>query len=421
MINLSAPQDIFLNHLNTKFSAYISGFGGGKTFIGSLKLIIFMLLYPKTKTGYFGASYMSIRDVFFPTFIEAAAMMGCTTNVRLGVKEIDLYRNGFYYGTVICRSMDRPDTIIGFKIAYALVDELDVFNKEKARNAWNKIIARLRLVVEGVMNGVGVTTTPEGFKFVYEKFAVKPTGMYSMVQASTYENETNLPPDYIPSLRETYTDELANAYINGDFVNLTSGTVYNKFDRKRNNSFEHIEEKEPLHIGMDFNVEHMSAKIGVLRYNNGKESLHIVEEADKVFDTPAMITLLKERYPDHNITVYPDRTGKNRKSVNASESDIALLKEAGFRVANPSVISNPLVKDRVLSVNKGYEDLYLFINCLRCPTAAADAEQQVYDGNGEPDKTNGNDHGNDAKGYLVWGLRPIRKPVAAIRIRNFGF
>jgi len=58
--------------------------------------------------------------------------------------------------------------------------------------------------------------------------------MYGMVQASTYDNESNLPDDYIPSLFATYPAQLVQAYIDGQFVNLTNGTVYHTFDRALN-------------------------------------------------------------------------------------------------------------------------------------------------------------------------------------------
>ncbi|MBN0203805.1 hypothetical protein JTL45_35105, partial [Pseudomonas aeruginosa] len=43
----------------------------------------------------------------------------------------------------------------------ALVDELDVLKADKARQAWRKIIARMRYKVDGLRNGIDVTTTPE--------------------------------------------------------------------------------------------------------------------------------------------------------------------------------------------------------------------------------------------------------------------
>jgi hypothetical protein len=62
----------------------------------------------------------------------------------------------------------------------------------------------------------------------------------AVVHASTYENEANLPDDYIPSLRASYPPQLIEAYIRGQFVNLTSGSVYPNFDRKLNHTAETI-------------------------------------------------------------------------------------------------------------------------------------------------------------------------------------
>jgi hypothetical protein len=177
-MQLSTPQNVYLNGLGTKYRAYVGGFGSGKTFVGCLDLLIFASQHPGTIQGYFAPSYPAIRDIFYPTFEEAAHLMGFSVVIATTNKEISIYRGGRYYGTVICRSMDKPNSIVGFKIARALVDEIDVLETKKADNAWNKIIARMRLVIDGVVNGIGVTTTPEGFKFVYNKFADTPKESY---------------------------------------------------------------------------------------------------------------------------------------------------------------------------------------------------------------------------------------------------
>jgi len=411
MLSLNAPQDIFLNKLGTKYRAFVGGFGSSKTFSGCLDLLIFAGNNPKTRQGYFAPTYSDIKDIFFPTIEEAAHMMGYTVDIKIGNKEVHLYRGRLYYGTIICRSMDNPSSIVGFKIARALVDEIDILAKDKANLAWNKIVARLRLKIDGVENGISVTTTPEGFKFVYSKFAEEPTASYSMVQASTYENAEFLPDDYIETLIETYPDELINAYINGEFVNLTSGTVYNAYNRITHRSAETIQEKEPLRIGMDFNVTNMSAVVYVMR---GKE-WHAVDELKGIYDTPAMIDVIKERYPEHNIRIYPDASGKNRKSVNASTSDIALLEDAKLSVyANKA---NPYVKDRVMATNKAFSSGLLFINDTICPEYSRCMEQLAYDKNGEPDKSSNIDHLPDAGTYPIAFELPVVKPVANLNIK----
>ena len=292
-IILSAPQNIFLNELGTKNTAYVGGFGSGKTFVACLRIAINIGKFPGQRWGFWAPSYPLIRDVFYPTFDEAAALMGFTTKINKGDKEVNVYRGGIYYGTVICRSMSDPSSIVGYKVAGGICDEIDTMKKEKAEDAWRKVNARLRLSVKGLeQNWLGVTTTPEGFNFVYEHFAKEPKSRYSMVQASTYENRQYLPDDYIENLYETYPENLISAYLKGEFVNLVSGTVYIQFSRNYNHTDREWNGKEALHIGCDFNVGRMCSVTHVL---DGKEP-SAVDEITGGYDTPDMIRMIKQRY-----------------------------------------------------------------------------------------------------------------------------
>ena len=403
-LSLSNPQYIFLKGLNTKFRAYIGGFGSGKTFVGCLDLLVFAGQNPCVIQGYFAPTYTDIRDTFWPTLDEAAELMGFTIKINRSNFEVTIFRGNIYYGTIICRSMDRPETIKGFKIARALVDEIDVMPIDKAQLAWNKIVARMRLVVKGAVNGVGVTTTPEGFRFVYDRFSLKRGPSYSMVQAGTIENAAYLPEDYISSLEETYSPELVRAYLMGDFVNLTSGTVYRNYNRVTHKSTETIRDKEVLHIGQDFNVGNMASAIFVQRPNGW----HCVGEIMGALDTPELITIIENKHVGHKCIFYPDAAGKNRSTADASKSDFSLLRGAGHALkVKPS---HPPVKDRILSVNNAYAKGMLWINDTAAPTVAAAQEQQAYTKNGDPDKTTGHDHANDALGYFVHWTMPVNKP-----------
>lgn len=406
-VSLNVPQTEFLQ-IPKKFRAFVAGFGSGKTFVGCASQCVHYLENPKVNQGYFAPTYPLIRDIFYPTADEVAHMFGMRTKAKTGDKEVDFFVGSRYRGTTICRTMDNPANIVGFKIGRALVDELDVLKADKAKAAWQKIIARLRWA--NVQNGIDVTTTPEGFRFTYERFVEQGGSKYGFIQASTYDNELNLPDDYIDSLFETYPAELIDAYIKGQFVNLTSGTVYYNFDRKRNNSTEEIQEGEALHIGMDFNVGKMAAIVHVKR---GAKS-HAVDELMGIYDTPAMIDTIKRMYSGHKIYVYPDSSGKNRKTVGANSTDISLLNDAGFLVIADS--TNPAVKDRVNAMNAAFKnakgEITYFVNVAKCPMYTKCLEQQAYDNFGAPDKTKDNDHGNDAGGYYVHQAHPVIKPVA---------
>jgi hypothetical protein len=413
MPELNQPQNRFIQ-LPQKFRAFVSGYGGGKTWVGSTAMCSRYWSHPCINQGYFAPTYGHIRDIFYPTIEEVAYTIDLRVDIKTADKEVHFYSGRKYRGTTICRTMDNPANIIGFKIGYGLADEIDVLPADKAKIAWRKIIARLRW--DGAINGADVTTTPEGFKETHKLFvadvAEKPElgNLYGIVQASTRDNEANLPEGYIQSLLDTYPAELIDAYIDGQFCNLTSGTVYRCYNRERNNSNEAIQENETLYIGLDFNVSMMAASIYVQRANGW----HAVAELKDIFDTPAMIKSIKERFKGHRIIVYPDASGGSRKSVDASSSDLSLLMQAGFHIRAKN--TNPAVRDRVLSVNKQFEIMNLWINSKLCPTIAKNLEQQAYDVNGEPDKKSGFDHQNDATGYPIAYEFPIIKPMQRITI-----
>ena len=193
--------------------------------------------------------------------------------------------------------------------------------------------------------------------------------------------------------------------------------MYASYNRTAHNTDEVIRKDEagaePLFIGCDFNVTKQAATVYVRR--DGGHSWHAVDELTNMYDTPEMIDVIKGRYADHQIYIYPDASGKARKTVNASLSDISLLESAGFyvRVNN----RNPGVRDRIMATNAAFEAGRLFVNARACPTVAQSLEQQVYK-NGEPDKSSGVDHQNDATTYPIAFEMPIVRPVANV---NFGF
>lgn len=382
---------------------------------------------PGVNQAYYAPTYPHIRDIFFPTIEEVAHGIGLRVDIMEANKEVHFYSGAQYRGTTICRSMERPQTIIGYKVGHSLVDELDTLESAKAKQAWRKIIARMRW--PDASNGVDVTTTPEGFRETHRLFvteiaedagrrasdaryaAARPhplSASYGMVQASTRANAKNLPDDYIQSLLDTYPEELIDAYIDGRFCNLTTGTIYRSYNRQRNDSQETVKDGEPLFLGMDFNIGRMAATIYVQRLNGW----HAAAELKDMFDTPTLAKAIAERYPDRRIVVYPDASGANGSTKNASVSDIAILKQHKFEVKVNS--ANPRVRDRILSVNKQFETGQLWVNSRMCPTVASCLEKQAYDANGEPDKKSGFDHQNDATGYPIAHEFPIQHRKAVV-------
>lgn len=407
---LTRPQYDFVA-ATEQFPAMVAGFGAGKSHAAIWRALRLKRQYPAQNIAYYLPTYDLVSRMAIPRFDETLTSINARFKINKNDSVIDIEN----CGSIILRTMDNPARIVAYEVADSILDELDTLTTDKAREVWNKAIARNRQKKpDGSLNTVGVATTPEGFRFVYERWKKDPAPGYRLIQAPTMSNAANLPDGYIDSLRASYPSNLLAAYLDGEFVNLTAGSVYAEFDRHLNASAETIQTSEPLHIGMDFNVGNMSAVVFVLRDGDP----HAVDELTGILDTPAMIAAIKARYQGHAIHVYPDASGNSRKSNNASESDIALLRAARFNVLVAP--SNPAVKDRVLSMNQMIHSdgsRKLRVNQDRCPSFVEALEKQAYDKNGEPDKVSGFDHLNDAAGYFCFYRYPVRgRGVQRIRI-----
>lgn len=411
-VQMTQPQADFYQ-LTEKYPAFVGGFGTGKTETLANCALRDALASSTALIALYEPTYDLVRLILAPRMEEKLTDMGI--RYKYNKQENIIYTSSPNCGDFVLRTLENPARIIGYESYRAHVDEIDTLKKAQAAMAWRKIIARNRQRPDGVtepFNRVSAYTTPEGFQFVYDTWGRNPKPGYVMIQAATYTNPF-LPEDYVQSLRDSYPAALIDAYIEGRFTNLTSGSVYPDFCRKLNHTDEALLPEEPVLIGMDFNRLKMSAVVYVLR-----DGLPVaVDEIVDGRDTPHMVGIFNERYRSkgHAVQVFPDASGQNSSSKNASESDLSIIRQAGLTVRVNS--TNPAIADRVNAVNalilNGQGERRLKINTNRCPHLTDGLEQQAYDKNGMPDKKSGVDHVIDAAGYPIAMLFPIVKRVAS--------
>lgn len=301
---------------------------------------------------------------------------------------------------LLCRSFESVQRIVGVNLSHVIVDEIDTVNNKVTTQAFPKILGRLR---SGNVRQFAAASTPEGFKWLYNEFG-SPEALQredrKLIKMRTTDNP-HLPADFIERLKANYDPALLKAYLDGEFVNLNTGTVYDRFDRDKHviKSFDY-DYDEPLHIGVDFNVGNMSAVIAV----KTADRLIVIDEISNGHDTDAIGKEVNRRYPNRVIYAYPDASGGNR-STNATRTDIEILAGYGFRNQSPK--ANPPVRDRVAAMQaalengKGEVRIQITQNCKRVIECL---ELQSYTEKGEPDKDAGYDHMNDAMGYMCWRL-----------------
>jgi PBSX family phage terminase large subunit len=396
--DLHPGQLAFVDDISTEILGISAGYGAGKTRALCAKAVILAA----ANQGFIGCVMEPtgplIRDIWqndFDQFLEHYEIPYTFRASPLPEYMLHL-PNGDT--KILCRSFENWSRIIGLNLAWVLADEIDTVAPSIANKAFPKILGRLRA---GNVRQFAVASTPEGYRWMWNTFGsdeAKQRTDKRLIKMRTADNP-HLPPDFIERLEANYDPSLLRAYLDGEFVNLATGTVYDRFNRNKHviTKLPNID-NEPLRIGIDFNIGNMSAVISV-RIDN---SLIVIDEISGAHDTDALGQEIRSRYPTQRLYGYPDASGGNR-STNATQTDIQILETYGM--INQSPRANPPVRDRIAAVQallengKGQIRLNVFQRCKRLIECL---ELQCYTDKGEPDKELGFDHMNDALGYIVW-------------------
>ena len=396
--DLLPHQQKFCEDIDHRKLALVCGFGAGKTYALVSKSIILASMNVGCISAIFEPTAPMLRDILMRTMNELLELWEIPFTFRASpLPEYQLqFKEGVH--TILLRTILTYQRLRGQNLCAVGFDEADTVNKRDAEQAMNMALARLR---SGDVQQFYATTTPEGHSWAFDTFEKNAKDDTRLIKAKTSDNPY-LPEGFIDSLLENYPPQLIQAYLNGNFCNLTTGQVYDKFDRNIHvlETDPVINEHEPIRVGIDFNIGNMNAVIGIATANK----FIVIDEIAKSHDTDSLAKEIKAKYPFNKIYVYPDASGGNR-STNASKTDIQILESYGF--LNQSALSNPAIRDRVNSVQgmflngKGESKMMISKKAIRLIECL---ELQSYNEKGEPDKDAGYDHMNDALGYITWRL-----------------
>jgi hypothetical protein len=159
---------------------------------------------------------------------------------------------------------------------------------------------------------------------------------------------------------------------------------------------------------MDFNLDPMSAVVAI----RDGSTLKIIDEI-VIYgsNTDEIVDEIKTRFPSRQICVYPDPAARQRKTSAGGRTDLSILQNAGFAVKVRE--RHSAIRDRINSVNarlKSADGQRHLVIDPRCKQVIKSLERQTYkEGTSQPDKDSGFDHMNDALGYLIDFLYPIKR------------
>lgn len=376
----------------------LGGIGSGKSQLGAIWIVDKIAKFPNCECIVAANTYQQLMNASVKTITNYlddldihynSVLSGARKRIEIGDATIYLY------------SLDKPDSIRGIEVSFSWLDEV-AFSSLKALN-----------VVRGRMRGQKssyrqtlMTTSGNGFNFLYDIFGNLGSNNQKkqMISAQTKDNKF-LPEGYYEELVKNYggiDTPLAQQELFGKFVNLQEGAIYNLFNRERNVAQCIPDKKLPVYVGMDFNVDIMSATYS--QFIDGK--LYVFKEVQLTHrnaNTYDMANHIKEDLLDqgYNVFIVPDSTGKARKTSSSSgQTDHQILREAGFEVL---VTSNPMIRDRQQSVNIGFRRENIVID-PSCGKLIKDIETLS-----SRNKEGSVSHLGPCLGYTVWYLMPVKR------------
>jgi len=224
------------------------------------------------------------------------------------------------------------------------------------------------------------------------------TTKYASMLMNPQDNLENIDEEYL-ALLNSLDEKQRKRFLLGEFNDDSDGSAYYSFNRDVNvKPIDASYKTGTTLVGMDFNVQPMTGVIG----NYINKIFYIYDEAFlENSDTFKMVAELSKR-GHSGARVYPDSTGKNRKT--SGKSDHAILEEAGFTV---QYTRNPFVTDRTNNINRLLRDGRIIID-PKCKKLINDLEKVTWKNDELDQKTDKMlTHISDALGYLCWAIDPI--------------
>ena len=392
-MQLTKPQSLIYMS-QARFVACVAGRRFGKTFTSVASLVRAAVKAPNQNVWYVAPTYSAAKEICWTMLINSipADYIAKTNETTLTIRLI----NGSY---IALKGAEKPNNLRGRALNHCVLDEFSEMRPE----TWYEVIRASLSDRQGSALFIG---TPKGRNHFYDLWAKAKDGAdgWESFQYTTLDGG-NVPPEEVESARNDLDERTFQQEYEAAFVTY-QGLIYYGFSREES-VLDMKDDSGTLHIGMDFNLDPMSAVICIRK----GEKLYAVDEIVMYgSNTDEMVAEIKDRYGNRNIIIYPDPASRQRKTSAGGRTDLSILQNAGFCVKAKN--SHALVRDRINAVNSrllsGDGERHFYVS-PKCKQTIKSLERQTYkEGTSIPNKDDGFDHMNDALGYLIEYLFPVR-------------
>ena len=373
---------------DARFRVLVAGRRFGKSYLSCIELLRGAINKPGETFFYCAPTYRMAKDIAWKTIKQLIPQAWVKSKNESDLK-IEL-RNG---SMIELKGTENAMALRGRSLSGCVLDEAAFMDA----GVWFEV---LRPALADKQGWALFISTPEGTaSWFYDLWCYAGEVEHGWKRWSyTTIDGGNVPPEEVEAARSQLDPRTFRQEFEASFENLSGLVAINFSEANITPTAEDIP-KLPLWVGLDFNVDNMSAVCGV----RVGDELHIFKEILMVNATTWDMAdeLIHHFSLERRIDVCPDPTGAARKTAGVGLTDHAILRKAGLRVSTPK--SPWKIRDKVNCINTAILDstgarrLKIHPSCRE---TIKSLRTLVYDQSGLPNKKLGVDHMFDALGYL---------------------
>ena len=374
-----------------RFRVLVAGRRFGKSYLSCIELLRGAINKPGETFFYCAPTYRMAKDIAWKTMKQLVPQAWVKSKNESDLK-IEL-RNG---SMIELKGTENAMALRGRSLSGCVLDEAAFMDAA----VWFEV---LRPALADKQGWALFISTPEGTAswffdlYCYAGEQQDEDNDWARWSYTTIEGG-NVPPEEVEAARSQLDPRTFRQEFEASFENLSGLVAINFSEENIDKTITDIPQL-PLWVGLDFNVDNMSAVCGI----RVGEELHIFKEILMVNATTWEMAdeLIHHFGLERRIDVCPDPTGAARKTAGVGLTDHAILRKAGLKVSTPR--SPWKIRDKVNCVNTaiydGNGERRLKISPT-CRETIKSLRTLVYDDSGLPNKKLGVDHMFDALGYL---------------------
>ena len=358
--------------------------------------------FPYSQVWYVTTTYSAAKNIMWSVLKERLQRLGWAKRFH----EVALQATLVNGSVISLKGANNPDSLRGIGLDYLVLDEAAYLEER----VWTEV---LRPTLSDKVGGALFISSPSGRNWFYDLWEDgqdPDEDDWESWQYTTLEGG-NVPPEEVEAARRNLDARTFEQEYEARFVTYT-GLVYYGFDHSESVVDRGYEPGQPVYIGMDFNIDPMTATVFQMDENDG--TLFIIDEIE-IFgsNTDEMAEEILTRYPEDAITIYPDPACVQTRTSAGGRTDLSILQSYGFKCKFRR--KHPLIRDRINAVNSRLcsadGNRYLFVH-KKCKRTIHALERHSYKkGTNLPEKGGEGDlsHITDSVGYLVEYMYPVNR------------